>query len=108
MAIGIVNRSGASEGTLERTLLLTLSYECTTMSQPSHDFQTTSKGKDSAVPDLASEQGTLVEESVSETLGEVQVHLNTHLVTSLIHCIDIGATRGGRRAQAGRQQLIPS
>ena len=78
------------------------------MSQPSHDFQTTSKGKDSAVPDLASEQGTLVEESVSETLGEVQVHLNTHLVTSLIHCIDIGATRGGRRAQAGRQQLIPS
>lgn len=43
--------------------------------QLSQDFQTTSEGKKSAGPDITSEQGTLVEENVSETLEEVQESL---------------------------------
>ena len=46
------------------------------MSQLPQDFQTTSVGTESAGPDLKLEQGTSVEEIVSETLEEVQVHCN--------------------------------
>jgi hypothetical protein len=54
--------------------------------QLSQDFQTTSEGKKSAGPDITSEQGTLVEENVSETLEEVQVHCTTKpLPLSLTH-----------------------
>jgi hypothetical protein len=68
------------------------------MSQLPQNFQMTSEGAESAGPELASEQGTLVEELVSETLEEVQVRCNNLLASSLTHFTDIGKTRGGRRA----------
>ena len=51
-------------------------------SQLSQDFQSKSKGKKSAEPDITSEQGTLVEENVFATLEEVQVYRTSNVLPS--------------------------